>query len=141
MIHQWGNLKMLKRVGRGHDPAGVNGTQEGKCTVRCCTCPQPGKNLPPEWRDAPEEIQYVSNSTILLHALMYEHRWLYATLVGNDTNFRMVHMKMSGEVADLTLSPSWAIFCEVIKYYTHLAKHGNQVPEVSGRPPRTIERA
>jgi hypothetical protein len=57
MIREWRNLKMLKRAGRGHDLSGVNGTQEGECTVQCPACPQPGKNLSADWRDAPGEIQ------------------------------------------------------------------------------------
>jgi hypothetical protein len=57
MIREWRNLKMLKRAGRGHDSTGVNGTQEGECAVQCPACPHPGKNLPPDWRNAPEEIQ------------------------------------------------------------------------------------
>jgi hypothetical protein len=57
MIRQWRNLKMLKRAGRGHDPAGVDATKEGECVVLCPACLQPGKNLLPDWRDAPYEIQ------------------------------------------------------------------------------------
>ena len=57
MIREWRNLKMLKRAGRGHDPTGAMGTREGECTVLCPACPQPGMNLPDDWRDAPEEIQ------------------------------------------------------------------------------------
>jgi hypothetical protein len=57
MMREWWNLKMLKRAEHGHDPAGVNATKEGECAVLCPACPQPGKNLPPDWRDAPEEIQ------------------------------------------------------------------------------------
>ncbi|KAF7977149.1 hypothetical protein HWV62_4563 [Athelia sp. TMB] len=30
MIREWRNLKMLKRAGRGHDPAGVEATKEGE---------------------------------------------------------------------------------------------------------------
>lgn len=54
MIRQWRNLKMLKRAGRGHDPSGINGTEDGQCVVVCPACPQPDKNLPPTWYDAPE---------------------------------------------------------------------------------------
>ena len=48
---------MLKRSGRGHDPAGIQATQEGECAVVCPACPQPGRNLPPNWRKAPKSIQ------------------------------------------------------------------------------------
>lgn len=57
MVREWRNLKMLKRSGRGHDPVGIQATQEGECAVVCPACPQPGRNLPPNWREAPESIQ------------------------------------------------------------------------------------
>lgn len=56
-MRQWRNLKLLKRAGRGHDPAGVAATREGECAVVCPACPQPGKNLEPDWKEAPEELQ------------------------------------------------------------------------------------
>ncbi|KZP31898.1 hypothetical protein FIBSPDRAFT_944525 [Athelia psychrophila] len=73
MIRQWRNLKMLKRAGRGHDPSGVAGTKEGECAVLCPACPQPGKNLPPEWREAPENT-----------------RFIFELLLAADANFRMM---------------------------------------------------
>ena len=57
MIQEWHHLKMLKCAGRGHDPAGVSATVEGECAVLCPACPHPGKNVPPNWRDAPERLQ------------------------------------------------------------------------------------
>jgi hypothetical protein len=42
----------------------------------------------------------------------------------------MVRKKVSSEAADPTLSHGWAMFCEVVKYYTHLAKYGDQPEEV-----------
>jgi hypothetical protein len=55
MIREWRHLKVLQRSGRGHDSMGVEGTQEGECVVLCPACPQPGKNLPAGWEDAPLE--------------------------------------------------------------------------------------
>lgn len=54
-IRIWRHLKMLKRSGRGHDPAGVVNTQEGDCALRCPACPQPGMNLPKGWETAGED--------------------------------------------------------------------------------------
>ena len=48
---------MLKRAGRGHDPAGVAATEPGDCAVECPACPHPGRNLPEGWEDAPEHIK------------------------------------------------------------------------------------
>lgn len=55
MVREWRHLKMLKRTGRGHGPDGVEGTGEGECAVLCPACPQPGKNLPDDWQDAPND--------------------------------------------------------------------------------------
>lgn len=57
MVREWRHLKMLKRAGRGHNSRGVSATQEGECAVICPACPQPGKNIPDDWRDAPESIR------------------------------------------------------------------------------------
>lgn len=59
MIREWRHLMLLKRSGRGHDPTGVKGTKEGECAVLCPACPQPGRNLPENWEDAPDYKRYV----------------------------------------------------------------------------------
>lgn len=58
-LTQWRHLKLLKRGGRGHDPSGAKGTQEGELALRCPSCPHPGINLPEDWLSAPPELQYV----------------------------------------------------------------------------------
>jgi hypothetical protein len=55
---------MLKRRGRGHDVTGAAGTQEGELALLCPACPQPGKNLPPDWEDASPEEKYVAASCV-----------------------------------------------------------------------------
>ena len=55
IIREWCHLKMLKRTGQGHDPAGVYNTKEGVCAVLCPACPHPGKNLPDDWDKALKE--------------------------------------------------------------------------------------
>ncbi|KZP09993.1 hypothetical protein FIBSPDRAFT_913941 [Athelia psychrophila] len=109
MIRQWRNLKMLKRAGRGHDPTGVAGTKEGECAVLCPACPQPGKNLPANWREAPEDT-----------------RFIFGLFLAADTNFHMVRMKVSSKAADPTFSAGLSYFCEMSKYREHLAKYGDQ---------------
>ncbi|KAF7975089.1 hypothetical protein HWV62_10489 [Athelia sp. TMB] len=109
MIHQWRNLKMLKRAGRGHDPEGVSGTMEGQCAVLCPACPQPGRNLPPDWDTAPQNA-----------------RFLFALFLAEDANFRMVRKKISSEEADPTMSAGLSYFVEITKYRAHLATYGDQ---------------
>ena len=54
-MRHWGELgqvcdmKMLKRGGVGHDPAGVEGVKPGALGLGCPHCPQPGINLPHGW--------------------------------------------------------------------------------------------
>lgn len=52
MTREWQHLKMLKRAGRGHHPDDIEHTQPGELAVLCPACPQPGKNLPPDWKNA-----------------------------------------------------------------------------------------
>jgi len=59
MIHEWRHLNMLRRAGRGHDPAGVDATAEGECAVVCPACPHPGINMPDGWENVPEDKQWV----------------------------------------------------------------------------------
>jgi hypothetical protein len=43
---------MLKRAGRGQDPAGVDATAQGELAVECPACPHPNRNLPKGWQSA-----------------------------------------------------------------------------------------
>lgn len=60
VVAQWRFLKRLKRAGRAHDPTGINGTQPGELAVQCPACPHPEINLPPNWEDVSEDLQYVA---------------------------------------------------------------------------------
>ncbi|KAF7984577.1 hypothetical protein HWV62_13799 [Athelia sp. TMB] len=109
MIRQWRNLKMMKRAARGHASGGIGATKEGECAVICPACPQPGKNLPEDWRNAPVNTRFV-----------------FELFLAADANFRMVRRKVSSEAANPTLSPGLSYFCEMSKYREHLAKYGDQ---------------
>ena len=53
-VRCWRNIKLLKRFGRGHRPNGINLTTGGDLAMDCPACPQPGKNLPRDFKDAPK---------------------------------------------------------------------------------------
>ncbi|KAJ7114174.1 hypothetical protein C8R43DRAFT_1091380 [Mycena crocata] len=114
MTRIWEHLQMLKRAGRCHDPSGAAGTQPGECALLCPACPQPSKNLPPDWKDVPEN-----------------RRFLYALFLAMDANFRLKRKDVSSEEADPGLGPGWAFFSEVRSYMAHLAEHWDQPQEVS----------
>ncbi|KAK6988879.1 CxC2 domain-containing protein [Favolaschia claudopus] len=108
MAHQWGNLQMLKRAGRGHVDDGIAETRSGECAVLCPACPQPGKNLPlnGSWRNVPRE-----------------QRFIYALFLALDANFRMKRKDVSSEADDPSLGDGWAFFSKVEEYMRHLDAH------------------
>ncbi|KAJ7059133.1 hypothetical protein C8F01DRAFT_1370735 [Mycena amicta] len=108
MTKEWRNLQMLKRTGRGHDPAGAAATQPGECALLCPACPQPGKNLPDDWQEYPKEKQF-----------------LFALFLAIDANFRLKRKDVSSEKKDPGLVNGWAFYCDVEKYMAHVKKHWN----------------
>ncbi|KAJ7105001.1 hypothetical protein C8R44DRAFT_545459, partial [Mycena epipterygia] len=120
MTREWRHVQMLKRAGRGHDPEGVVNTKEGECALLCPACPQPGKNLPPDWTDAPEEK----------HANCCR-RFLYALFLAMDANFRLKRKDVSTEEKDPGLGKGWSFYCEVKAYMTHVAANWHQKQERS----------
>ncbi|TFK57807.1 hypothetical protein BDN72DRAFT_907475 [Pluteus cervinus] len=57
MIREYRHIKSLKRAGRGSDQWGIEGTKLGECAVLCPACPQPGRNLPVDWKTRPPNEQ------------------------------------------------------------------------------------
>ncbi|KAJ6480009.1 hypothetical protein C8R47DRAFT_983149 [Mycena vitilis] len=108
MTREWGNLQMFKRAGRAHDPTGIKGTAPGECALLCPACPHPGKNLPPDWQDAPEEKQF-----------------LYALFLAMDANFRLKRKDVSTEEKDPGLGDGYLFYCKVQEYMKHVAEHWN----------------
>ncbi|KAJ7051468.1 hypothetical protein C8F01DRAFT_1339499 [Mycena amicta] len=106
MTKQWRSLQVLKRAGRGHCPDGIAGTQPGECALLCPACPQPGKNLPDDWKEKPEEKQF-----------------LYALFLAIDANFRLRRKDVSSEEKDPGFSEGWAFYCNVKEYLAHVKKH------------------
>ncbi|KAF8137103.1 hypothetical protein EV363DRAFT_1156356 [Boletus edulis] len=114
MVREWRHLKVLKRSGRGHDPDGVDRTQEGQCAVLCPACPQPGKNIPDDWCKVHKEKQ-----------------WLYALFVAIDANFRLKRRAISNDKIDPSLSRGWSYFVEELSYKLYLHEHANLRQEKS----------
>ena len=72
VMRLWRHLKMLKRAGRGQDPSGVEGTQEGELAIECPACPHPDRNLPLGWERAVPEILYVISTVLFWHHLLMD---------------------------------------------------------------------
>lgn len=83
LVLQWRHLKMLKRGGRGNDPTGVAGTEDGALAVLCPSCPYPEINIPKDWKNAPPGMQF-----------------LYFIIRCIDANFRLKNQLVSTWSAD-----------------------------------------
>ncbi|KAJ7617002.1 hypothetical protein DFH06DRAFT_1012669 [Mycena polygramma] len=114
MTREWNHLQMLKRAGRGHDPAGILATAPGECAVLCPACPHPKKNLPDGWEKEAEEKQF-----------------LYALFLAMDANFRLKRKDVSTEEKDPGLGDGWSFYCELQEYMAHVALHWDTVQERS----------
>ncbi|KAG2148141.1 uncharacterized protein EDB93DRAFT_1250199 [Suillus bovinus] len=114
MSCQYRHLIALKWAGHVHDISGILGTNSGELAMVYPTCPQPGKNLPPDWADAPPEKW-----------------WLYGFFIGINTNFCMCHCNKSSEEADPSLSKGWAYFVEGSGFKSVLELHAGFTQEKS----------
>ncbi|KAH9956388.1 hypothetical protein BGW80DRAFT_1439367 [Lactifluus volemus] len=106
----WRNLLMLKRAGRGQDPAGAGATAQGELAVECPACPHPGRNLPEGWE--------------LAGALLF----LYTLFLAVDANFKLKGKDRG--IHDPELAPGWASFVEEGRYQEHIAQYVDQ-PEIN----------
>ncbi|KAF8240374.1 hypothetical protein L208DRAFT_1233931 [Tricholoma matsutake] len=112
IVREWQHIRLLRHMGRGHDPSGVKGTQEGECAVQCPACLQPGKNLPPNWKDAPENQQ-----------------WLHTLFLGIDVNFHLKHLNVSSQERDPGLNHGFAYVVDETKFKCYLEEFSNKIPD------------
>jgi hypothetical protein len=115
MTRQWQNLHLLLRAGRAHaeGPDRIGDTKPGECALLCPACPQPEKNLPPNWKDAPAEKAYVTRRASTLETNSHYLSFLYAVFLAIDANFRLKRKDVSSEEKDPGLSNGWTFFGEV----------------------------
>ncbi|KAG2128024.1 uncharacterized protein EDB93DRAFT_1243611 [Suillus bovinus] len=93
-------------------PVKISGTAEGECAILCPTCPHPGKNLPANWKDAPQQ-------------------WLYGLFLMIDTNFRLKCKAVLNDNIDPSLSQGWGYFVEEEAYKGFLCSSADSIQEVS----------
>ena len=121
----------LKRSGRGHDPGGIAATLPGETAVICPACPQPKRNIPEGWEDAPIGIRYVQQSyestTMNVNDVT---RWLYCLFLAIDANFRLQNKLVSSDVVDPALNNGSMFFVRDPPYKAHLADYGPQDTDV-----------
>lgn len=66
MIRQFRHVKLLKKAGRANERDGILTTKPGGLAVVCPACPQPGVNLPDNWKEVEASKKYVRKTKSLL---------------------------------------------------------------------------
>jgi hypothetical protein len=113
---QWRDLLLRKRFGYGHDAD--SSPPIGGLALFCPACPQPGINLPDNWRqDSPSCA--VSNS-YLTYLIDGPYRWLYRRNIVVDGNFSQEHMRMKRPEDDISLRDGLGYMVESGPYENHL---------------------
>ncbi|KIJ89698.1 hypothetical protein K443DRAFT_72397, partial [Laccaria amethystina LaAM-08-1] len=97
VVLQFRHLKMLKRGGVCHDPAGVAGVKPGSLGLSCPHCPRPGINLPEGWEKSPDSLKF-----------------LYNLIYSMDANFRLKNQLVSSFSSDpgLGIGMAYMVPCE-----------------------------
>lgn len=87
----------MKRFGEVYgEPA-----SPGNLTIFCPSCPQPGINLPPDWRDLP--------------------KWVTRRTITVDGNFHADHIKMRRPDLDVMLTNGKGYMADEVDYKDYLS--------------------
>ncbi|KAG6377669.1 hypothetical protein JVT61DRAFT_14434 [Boletus reticuloceps] len=103
---EWRDLTNCKRAGFGHNSDRSPG--HGDLAIFCAACPQPGINLPNDWKN-----RYPSDTVALQYVV--------------DGNFTAQHMKMKRPQDDVSLSDGLAYMVEDEPYQRHVASAGENM--------------
>ncbi len=110
---EWIDLTNRKRAGFAHDPVLNMANKPGSLGVFCCACPQPGINLPPDWKEQ-------------------KNTWRFQRVYAMDGLFKADHLKMSTP-DEVYLSDGLLFMVQYSTFYKHLktAKSTQEVKENS----------
>ncbi|KAH8999945.1 hypothetical protein EDB86DRAFT_2802164 [Lactarius hatsudake] len=126
---QWRDLKNRIQSGLGHQPDG-DSTIDGSMAIFCPACPQPGINLPENWKERYHDDPY---------AFMYKNQLIRTFIM--DGNFSAEHMRCRTGDADLPLSAGMAFMANPNSYKAHLHSGQEIVQPSTCNTYRAIEQA
>lgn len=127
MVREWRHVKVLKRTGRGHEPGGADATTAGELALQCPACPQPGVNLPDDWKDAPDDIKCVHPArNVYCTNLLLVRRYIYTLIIAVDANFRLKRRAISNDQRDPALGSGSGYFVEDQRYREHILSYANE---------------
>ena len=97
----------------------------GSMAIFCPACPQPGINLPDDWKERYTSYEFIQKSRLLL----LRNELIQAFIM--DGNFSAEHMKCRTKEADVPLYKGVAFMADPVSYNAHLHS-GHEVPQVCG---------
>ncbi|KAI6010214.1 hypothetical protein BKA83DRAFT_4068932, partial [Pisolithus microcarpus] len=100
----WRDLKHRKWFGFGHDTEQDPG--DGGLALFCPACPQPGVNLPADWKVQYDSLTAFRDTTMRQYVI--------------DGNFTAQHMKMNKPELDVALSDGKGFMVPEVPYQSHL---------------------
>ncbi|KAF8261851.1 hypothetical protein EI94DRAFT_1604708 [Lactarius quietus] len=116
---QWRDLRNRMESGLGHqDDDGIDGSM----AIFCPACPQPGINLPDDWK-----IRYNENQLVRTFIM--------------DGNFAAEHMRCRSGDKDVPLSPGMAFMANPEAYKTHLKSGQDPIQPSTCNTYKAIEQA
>jgi len=102
MSRLWRWMKKLKWAGYGHNAQSPEDAPPGSLAIFCLTCPQPGRNLPGDWKTDP-------------------NRWVFRVVVAADGNFHADHVRQKKN-DDFWLIDGGGMFPKRDDYFSFLAE-------------------
>jgi hypothetical protein len=126
-VRTYRHLVNCKWGGRIHAAELIAGTKAKEMLIRCPACPQPGRNLPEDWRDAPESLKSVTSNMRSSSFILITLRYLYELFLSMDANFRLRlrKNKTKRNNNDPELGSGWACLVEENDYQLLIREHAD----------------
>jgi hypothetical protein len=118
MSRIWRWMKKLKWAGYADSTKSVHDVGSGDLAIYCPACPQPGINLPDNWKDDP--ARHVIYSLSAFFDLWF-NRWVYKRMFVADGNFKADHVRQTKEAGDIWLSEGSSMIPDRQEYLSFLA--------------------
>jgi hypothetical protein len=116
-LQQWRDLKNCMKSGLGHE-AEENIPKDGCMAIFCPACPQPGVNLPTNWKTKYSSYVCKLGLTLCDNICDYSNELIRTFIM--DGNFSAEHMCYRSTDKDVALSPGMAFMSNPELYKSHL---------------------
>jgi hypothetical protein len=120
MTRIWRWMKKLKWAGYAGSSKKVKDVGPGELAIFCPACPQPGINIPDDWRK--DILRHVIQYLIFhIMSLIFIYRWVYKRIFVGDGNFKADHVRLLKEFEYEWLSEGSGMIPARKEYFSFLA--------------------